>query len=294
MDYTIDNGDYYKKSTISLNNKTDILARLIDEGKEFIDNDFNLNASNGMKLKGNEYGFDGVRSLMSCPLIFQNNIIGIVNVKSYIIDAFNSNDFEILKILSSYISIALHNSMQSQKVIDTNHKLKELTEKDGLTKVYNRYSLNTNIKRILRRGKKFNKPYSVIMIDVDFFKEYNDNYGHLAGDKCLVEVSHVLKKTFSKEKSYIYRYGGDEFLVILLNVTPEESIEIADSVRNEISNLSIEHLYSKCDNVITLTLGVATITQEIQEYENVFALADKALYIAKNRGRNNVKQIIHE
>ncbi len=292
--YIIHEGYFSEKTTISIENSTRYFAALIKESQQFINNNFCLETirSNGYSVNG--LGLESVKSLMSCTLIFEKQVIGLINVQKNIENAFNDNDLEMLRILSYYISIALNNSMQSEELIDTNIKLKELTEKDGLTKIFNRYSLDINSTQIIKKGNKLNKPFSIIMIDVDFFKEYNDNYGHMAGDDCLVNISKVLNKVCEHEDSYIYRYGGDEFLIILLDRDINETKRITQRIREEVMNLNIEHLYSKCSNRVTLTIGIATILSDTCDYNSIFALADKALYIAKNRGRNNVNQLIYK
>lgn len=294
LEYTIFEEGQRKEIRIDLKNGSNYLTDLLNQGEEVIDNDYQINLSKKQHVNFMVKGSEKIKSLMACPLRFENEILGIITVNSYVIDAYKDNNLEILKILSAYISIALNNCMQSQALIDSNKKLKELTEKDGLTKVYNRYSLNTNTAKIIQRAQKYEKPYSIMMLDVDSFKEYNDNYGHLAGDQCLVNVSAVLNEVCSKEKSYIYRYGGDEFLIILLNKDAKEAGQVAQEILLGVSNLQIEHLFSRCSEHVTLTIGVATIIGNITDYNKIFALADKALYIAKNRGRNNVKQLMYE
>lgn len=292
LECTLIEGQQTHTISVDLKNKTSYLSKIIEDGVEFIDNNFQQKAFNKQCIDFNTA--KKIKSLMACPLRFENEILGIITVNSYMDEAYRDNDLEILKILSAYISIALNNSMQSQALIESNKKLKELTERDGLTKVFNRYSLNTNAEKIVQRAQKYEKPYSVIMIDVDSFKEYNDNYGHQAGDHCLVTVSRVLNEICMKEKSYIYRYGGDEFLIILLNRDVVEAEQVAQDILKGVSDLQIEHIFSRCADCVTLTIGVATMMTNVTDYNKIFAIADKALYIAKNRGRNNVKQLIYE
>jgi diguanylate cyclase (GGDEF)-like protein len=295
LDYTIyNNNNESKKLTYNFDNKDNHLANLLQKTEGSIDNDILTISPSTQVLDYSVIGMGKINSVMSSPLIFENEAIGLIDVHSYYENTYAENDLEILKILSAYITIALNNCNKSQTLIDTNRKLKELTEKDGLTKVYNRYSLNTNASKIIQRAKKYKKPYSVVMIDVDFFKEYNDNYGHLAGDQCLIAVSNVLNKICAKEKSFIYRYGGDEFLVIIMNKEPSEAKEIAERMRKGIVEMDIEHHFSKCADVVTLTIGVVTLVKKMDDYIKIFAIADNALYIAKNSGRNNVNHIIHE
>lgn len=290
LEYTLIEKNKCQKLKISTDNKNTYLVRLLYMTEESIRNDF-YRLRKEKKISYNFTGIDeNTQSMMACPLIFEKDTIGMILVLSESPEAFKENDLELLKILSSYTSIAISNSMKSQAIMDTNKKLKDMTERDGLTKVFNRYSLNTNVAKIVQKARKYPKPYSVIMIDVDYFKEYNDNYGHLAGDQCLIQVANLLNQVCAGEKSYIYRYGGDEFMILLLN--RDEALMIAENICNGVSNLKIEHFYSKCSPYVSLTIGVATINNKYLDYMKAFALADEALYAAKSKGRNNVMQMV--
>lgn len=277
---------------IELNEKRSIVAYMVKSKKAVL-----VNNMEDMHFLTTDYYkkremLDHINSIIFCPLIYKETVLGIISVQSYNKNSFNNNDVEILKILASYVSIAMNNYLQSERIISTNKQLKELTQKDPLTKVYNRYSLSEKASSIINRASKKGEPYSVVMVDVDFFKEFNDHYGHLEGDKCLVKVARLLEKAFSKHKTYIYRYGGDEFLIILLNKDIEEAYKIVDDMRKDVEKLDIGHTYSKCSNVVTLTVGIVTIRKPIKDFNSIFALADKALYIAKRSGRNRTKQLI--
>lgn len=238
---------------------------------------------------------DCIKSFVSCPLMYHEKSVGLVMIYSDQTERFEESGQEVLRILASYISVAIKNSKQSVQLLETNRKLKDLTEKDGLTKVYNRYALNKNIKKILKKGYTFNNPVGMVMIDVDFFKEFNDNYGHLAGDKCLIKVSKVLSKIHLKAMDRpdygVFRYGGDEFLMIIYNMEQEALINLCESLRVGVQDLKIKHQYSKRSDYVSLTIGLCVVNVRTDDYETLFTVADQALYQAKKAGRNNVKYI---
>jgi len=131
---------------------------------------------------------------------------------------------------------------------------------------------------------------SVILIDVDYFKEYNDNYGHLEGDKCLQQVAQTLKNTLYRTTDFIARYGGDEFVVILSQTDKSGTMLVAENLMDTLHKENIVHNYSPISNKVTLTLGVTTlIPDESLELEDALNFADNALYVAKGRGRNQIE-----
>jgi diguanylate cyclase (GGDEF)-like protein len=296
MDLIMHNGTEETQLQVSNHNKRWYIFSLLDEVVK--NNNFNRSEIMRNQLAINNKVFHGVKSFISSPLIYNDNCIGLVMIQNSKPEAYLDNHIEVLKILSSYISIAVHNSAQSNVLFETNIKLKELTERDGLTKVYNRYALNKNLKRIIRKAYTYEKPFGIIMIDVDFFKEYNDNYGHLAGDQVLIKVSKTLSKIIkpldNQSQYNFFRYGGDEFVIIVMDKDKDDLIAIGEALRNAVLELKIAHKFSKCSNLVTITAGINVVKQENEDFESLFALADQALYQAKRQGRNNVKILIYE
>lgn len=268
----------------------DLLADIV------VNNDFSIKELESHLYKVDRVVFDHVLSFMSIPLVYDDKNIGVLMIQQTDINGFREEHIEMLKILSSYVSIAIRNSAQSKELIETNQKLKDLTERDGLTKVYNRYALNKNMKRVIKKAYTYDNPFAIVMIDVDFFKEYNDNYGHQAGDQALIKVSKALMKVIEPLKHQhtynVFRYGGDEFAMILTDIPEVDMINIAETIRNEVLGLNIEHKFSKVAKVVTLTIGLAIVMRQSEDLEGLFAEADKALYMAKRQGRNNVKTVV--
>ena len=128
------------------------------------------------------------------------------------------------------------------------------------------------------------------MIDIDFFKLYNDHYGHQKGDDCLQQVARTLEKSATRSTDLVTRYGGEEFGVILPDTGLKGALEIAEQMRVDIESLKIEHRYAKSSGYVTISLGVATTIPSRKSLQNsLIVAADQGLYLAKKEGRNRVK-----
>lgn len=170
--------------------------------------------------------------------------------------------------------------------------LKDLSDSDPLTNIANRRQLNRVLKYELKRSQRHNHHLSVMIIDVDFFKAYNDHYGHLAGDTCLKQVAQFLKRIPARSTDLVARYGGEEFVVVLPDTSENSGQEVAEKIRSGIQSLKIEHAGSKVAEILTVSIGiVATVPTENATVEQFLSLADQALYMAKEQGRNRV--IVH-
>jgi diguanylate cyclase (GGDEF)-like protein len=130
-------------------------------------------------------------------------------------------------------------------------------------------------------------PLSLILCDIDFFKPYNDTYGHQAGDECLKQVAVAIQKVSKRPLDFVARYGGEEFAVILPNTNIEGALLVAEAIKQAIANLAIPHKSSLVNDYVTLSLGVISmIPTAEQSLGTLIAHADKALYAAKKQGRN--------
>lgn len=168
--------------------------------------------------------------------------------------------------------------------------LESLSLIDALTHIPNRRRYDEALLTEWNRAKRNETPFSLIMIDIDHFKQYNDHYGHGAGDICLQRVANELSKNLVRQGDMIARYGGEEFAVILPDTLKKDAEQIAERLREHVENMGIIHACSKTGSVITISAGVATQTR-IREYLSPQLLneaADKALYMAKKSGRNRV------
>lgn len=133
------------------------------------------------------------------------------------------------------------------------------------------------------------KPLSLIIVDVDYFKNYNDIYGHLAGDSCLQKIAHTIRDSLRRAGNFVARYGGEEFTIILPDTNAEGAYLFAESLREKIENLNIEHKDSKVGKNVTVSLGVSTtVPKKDSTQDELISMADEALYKAKDGGRNRV------
>jgi two-component system cell cycle response regulator len=170
---------------------------------------------------------------------------------------------------------------------DANQKLKELANLDGLTQVANRRCFNNRLQSEWQRLAPEKQPLSIILLDVDKFKFYNDYYGHLAGDDCLIRIGQTLQKVVRRPTDLAARYGGEEFVVLLANTDLKGGIQVAQNIQQGIHDLAIPHAESDVKEIVTVSLGIASLipTLEVQP-DTLVAYADKALYDAKQQGRD--------
>lgn len=168
--------------------------------------------------------------------------------------------------------------------------LESLSLLDALTSIPNRRRFDEALALELKRAIRDTTPLSLLMIDIDHFKQYNDHYGHGAGDVCLQMVAAELAKGVVRPSDLVARYGGEEFVVILPETNQDAALLIAERLRGRIENMGLPHVYPKADSVVTISVGVAS-QDNIPEYFLTRILsdaADNALYMAKEGGRNRV------
>ena len=169
-----------------------------------------------------------------------------------------------------------------------NSKLKELTITDPMLGVGNRRAMDDALADLFERTKRYKRPYSVALVDVDHFKQYNDNYGHQKGDEVLISIAQSIKKTIRITDS-VYRFGGEEFLVLLPEVGIQGGYMAAEHIRHAIEELNIEHSHAP-RGFVTSSFGVAEESIRNPDQLHTISCADQALYVAKENGRNRVEQ----
>ncbi|ACB51643.1 probable regulatory components of sensory transduction system [Crocosphaera subtropica ATCC 51142] len=174
-----------------------------------------------------------------------------------------------------------------QSLKKANKKLSYLAVVDDLTEIANRRRFDDFLNKEWRRLLRTQDPLSLILLDVDFFKCYNDYYGHPKGDDCLVKIAQLANNSVSRCSDLVARYGGEEFAVILPNTDKRGAIIVAQRIHQNIRNARIPHETSKKGSIISVSLGVACLIPSLQESpKNLINLADQALYQAKNQGRD--------
>ena len=157
---------------------------------------------------------------------------------------------------------------------------------DGLTELYNHRYFQDTLKQQIEISRRYNQPVSLIICDIDFFKKFNDTYGHQAGDAVLRQVAQTLKKN-SRTTDFVCRYGGEEMSIILPNTKAEEALMLANRICAAVSEKPF-HLTPVDTAPVTISLGVATFPENAQTPQDLIEWADKGLYYAKEHGRNQV------
>ncbi len=174
---------------------------------------------------------------------------------------------------------------------EANHMLLRLSRLDGLTGVTNRRQFDDYLDQEWRRALRENMPLSLVMLDIDGFKDYNDAHGHQAGDECLKQVAGAISRALNRPGDLVARYGGDEFVMILPGTPAEGAMRVAETMREKVQSLGLSRSNRSVEERVTISLGVATFYPTRDTSPSVLvAAADQALYQAKQSGRNRVAQ----
>lgn len=190
-------------------------------------------------------------------------------------------DITLLRQLATQLGIAIQKS-------ELHERVRQLSEVDALTQIANRRRFDAYLQDTWDRQKRLREPISLILADIDFFKQYNDIYGHLAGDECLMALSQVLLNTVARSGDLVARYGGEEFAVVLPSTSLDGAKLLAENIRLHLEEIQIEHRGSPFGHV-TLSLGVASaVVEHGSSPQTLIAVADEQLYQAKESGRNQV------
>ncbi|HWP95449.1 MAG TPA: GGDEF domain-containing protein [Syntrophomonadaceae bacterium] len=184
--------------------------------------------------------------------------------------------------------IVLRKNVQ-EELEKANQELKKLSLIDDLTGIPNRRSLDNFLDREWNRAIREGNSLALLMIDIDNFKAFNDHYGHLSGDKCLIQVAQTLNSHCRRSSDFVARLGGEEFLFVAVNMDQEGTESLAEQIRDSIENLNIPHAYSESAPYLTISIGVSICSPSIADSpEEGINKADRALYRAKLAGRNRV------
>ena len=180
-----------------------------------------------------------------------------------------------------------HHNITERKLAE--EKLSSLSMLDGLTGISNRRHFDFFLKNEWRRAAREGRPLSLVIFDIDFFKAYNDNYGHLQGDECLKKVGALIRGFGNRPGDLVARYGGEEFAVVLADTGSEPATAIAEKIRVGVEDLGIGHAYSDVDVNLTVSVGLSTMYPQREASETeLIRTADEALYQSKRNGRNTV------
>ncbi|RKY69750.1 MAG: hypothetical protein DRQ24_10465 [Candidatus Latescibacterota bacterium] len=220
-------------------------------------------------------GFKETKSELAVPIKYHDKILGVLDVESERANAFDEQDEQLLELFASEISVALINAQLYEE-------LESLAVTDGLTGLYNYRAFMENLVREVRRANRLQHKLALLFADIDFFKKYNDSFGHPQGDKVLQLFAEIIGENIRKEVDFAARYGGEEFTVILPETHLEEAKEVAERIREVFSAQSEEKLLRP----VTVSFGIAIFPKNGNDAETLLKSADEAMYSAKSQGRN--------
>lgn len=223
---------------------------------------------------------EGIRSLICIPLVFQEEIVGVLYLDDFVPRDFERGRLELLSILASFAALAIHNARLHNKT-----KLMAIT--DFLTGLYNHRYFQQIFNQELGRAKRYQKVMSLVLLDVDDFKKFNDRFGHAVGDKVLVAIGEIINKSLRKV-DFAFRYGGEEFVIILPETSLGHAVLAADRLRERIARETEDSVPEAADQAITVSVGVACFPDNGSSREALFTLMDNFLYQAKKLGKNRV------
>jgi len=242
-----------------------------------------------------------VCSLLAMPVSVQGRIKALLTLENRLLRAaFSDSSLELLSILCGQLAISIENTrlyqtlqnkvrQRTQELSEANSKLRRLSASDGLTGLANRRMFDETFQGEWNRALRHRLPLAVLLLDVDQFKAYNDQYGHLAGDACLKRVAQALQIPTQRAGELVARYGGEEFVILLPGLSGDAAYKVAHRVRASIQDLKIAHARDVQTGVVTVSIGVAArIPRQGEVASELLKEADASLYRAKEQGRNCV------
>ncbi|MDD5730748.1 MAG: sensor domain-containing diguanylate cyclase [Candidatus Omnitrophica bacterium] len=220
-----------------------------------------------------------VVSVVSSPFISEHSFLGLLRLDSMRAKAYSQDDLRFLVTICDIGAVALENAMLVSRTQD-------LAIHDGLTSFYRKGYFMDRLKEECKRSARQNKTFSLLMLDIDHFKDFNDTYGHTAGDIVLKEISHNIMELLKEKSAVISRFGGEEFCMILTGMERAKAEETAEQIREKIGATKI-NLRGKQLNV-TVSIGVVNFPSTDKDEMELIIKADRAMYEAKQKGRNRV------
>lgn len=277
---TIEDGNRVGKR--SRRNKSVLMNYCINNNTEIFINDATVDVEYRNKYSKEVY--EGVKnssekSLIFSPMIIGDKVIGGLTVQSTHPDYFNSGALEVVRTFAAYCSTAIANHNRHMKL----QKMKDI---DGLTGAYNRHALINFNNQFDEEPEQKSLPLFIAMLDIDYFKQYNDNYGHIAGDECIVKVVQIIDEVVRKYGGKLFRYGGDEFNIIVEACNEHQAKEILEMILDKLKAVSLRHEFSKVSGQVTLSIGGIVIDGLDKYSKAYYQEVDQLLYEVKRRGRN--------
>jgi diguanylate cyclase (GGDEF)-like protein len=251
-----------------------------------------------------------VRCEYAVPVRFHDRLLGLIDMESASAESFSDENRVMLNALAAQVAGAIHLAATNQRLSQINHEVAEkslaleranaqlrvandtllrLSHIDGLTGVGNRRRFDQGLRSEWRRARRHHLELSLLLIDIDDFKAYNDGYGHLAGDDCLKRIAAALRSALIRPGDLLSRYGGEEFAVLLPKTAVSRALRCAEQLHDAVAGLALPHRFARASQIVTASIGVATWTPDMRIKPSDFiGRADRALYVAKAEGRNRV------
>lgn len=220
-------------------------------------------------------------SFLSLPLTYKDEVLGVMNFGRRGISSFTFQDVKMLSLIAGQVVLAIANARLYTKT-------RELSVKDELTGINNRRHFQNMLQMEWKRALRFHRELSLIMIDVDYFKTYNDTFGHPQGDKVLKQIGTLLKKNL-REVDTVARFGGEEFVLLLPDTDKRGAVAVAEKVRMMVEGQRFFTEDRKDTRTITISAGIASFPDDVREMDDLIDHADIALYRAKEMGRNMIQ-----
>jgi diguanylate cyclase (GGDEF)-like protein len=257
-----------------------IAGKVLESGEpllvEDVEKDPRTNQKNRPRYK--------TRSFVSIPIKIEDRVAGVLNISDKISgEVFNESDLILIQAFATYASIAIERNLFHKEA----EELKKLSITDPLTGILNRRYLNSRLSEEIARFNRYKHPFSFLMIDIDGFKEYNDTYGHITGDKVLKNIAITIVNSL-RSTDIAVRFGGDEFVLILPQTPKIEAINIANRIKESVENLYIPHQQELPTKCLTISIGLSSYPEHASSAAELLEKTDQALYLAKKGGGNRL------
>ncbi|MCX8025695.1 MAG: sensor domain-containing diguanylate cyclase, partial [Thermanaerothrix sp.] len=279
LELIYDLGEYFPPTEVALEDT--LVAHVIRRAQPLLINDMEAERWNYKRCVHYVGQPRMSQSWLGVPMVVGGAVIGVIVVSSYHKNAFSLQDVWLLENLARQTAMAIDNARHHQQV-------EQRSQLDSLTQVLNHNAFLETLQRALAQVRGTGSPLSLIMLDVDYFKEYNDAFGHLLGDHVLKLIIETIRQHI-KCTDWVGRWGGEEFVIALPNATGAQAYQVAQRIRE---TLRQAHFIDRWGNPVkppTVSQGIAVFPDEADEVFALIDLADQRLYVAKSRGRDQVE-----
>lgn len=228
-----------------------------------------------------------LKTAVGLPIVLDNEVLAVLVFFKRSCSEYDAKLVSLINAVALQLGGFIQRKQTEEALRQANRELQRLANIDGLTQIANRRCFDEVLDQEWKRLRREHAPLSLILFDVDFFKQYNDLYGHLAGDDCLKQVAQAISASIKRPADLVARYGGEEFVVLLPNTTIEGAISVAEQIQILVGTLQIPHATSQAACVVTVSMGITCMIPEFNDAaDQLIASADRALYTAKANGRN--------